>query len=64
MQGNFDAVMGLVGCIIGLEEMHNLSVRIDTKEMNEVEAEFEKLIIKNKRLFNEKLSNPEVILRR
>lgn len=63
MQGNFDAVMGLVGCIIGLEEMHNLSVRRDTAELSEVESQFDKFLINNKYLFNEKLSNATVKLR-
>lgn len=63
MQGNFDAVMGLVGCIIGLEEMHNLSVRRDTAELSDVESQFDKFLINNKYLFNEKLSNSAPKLR-
>lgn len=63
MDGNFDAVMGLIGCIIGLEETYNISRKKDTVELTDVEKEFNKLIINNRNLFNEKFSNAETQLR-
>lgn len=58
MDGNFDAVMGFVGCIIGLQETHNWSRRRADKEeeLTELDKEWQRLIINNKRLFNEKIS--------
>lgn len=59
MEGNFDAVMGLVGAIIGLEEINNLNKRKEIVEetQSELEKEFDKLIVHNKRLFYEKFSS-------
>ncbi len=54
--GNFDAVMGLVGCIIGLEELHNSSTRDNTLVYSELDQQFLNLFTNNKKLFpnNEK----------
>jgi hypothetical protein len=53
MDGNFDRVMALVGCIIGLEELYNKSkIRQELQnESSELQKEFENLIVNNKRLF-------------
>lgn len=62
MDGNFDRVMALVGCIIGLEELYNKSkIRQEIQnESSELQKEFENLIINNKRLFrHEKFSTTE-----
>lgn len=52
MEGNFDAVMGLIGCIIGLEEMHNLS-RSETQrqQYSQLDTELMNTLVNNKRLF-------------
>ena len=62
LKGNFDAVMGFVGCIIGLNEIHISSKR---KEENSSKAldEFETFIVKNKYLFNEQTTTTATILR-
>lgn len=56
MDGNFDAVMGLIGCVIGLEEISNkLKRRIEnTDSQSELEKEFLRFIVNNKLLFNGK----------
>lgn len=58
MDGNFDAVMGLVGCIIGLEENHNWSKRRAAKEieLSNLDKDIKRLITNNKQRFNEKFS--------
>jgi len=60
MDGNFDAVMGFVGCVIGLEEIHNTSLRRQQNESarSPFDLEIDKILVNNKRLFrtNEKLS--------
>lgn len=59
LEGNFDAVMGYVGCIIGLEEIYNLSKRRElyNTSISKVDEEWSKVIQKNKRRFNEKFSS-------
>lgn len=65
MEGNFDSVMGLVGCIIGLEEVHNLSKRklYQENELSEIDKQFISILRDNKNLFlrvnNEKFSEAE-----
>lgn len=65
MEGNFDSVMGLVGCIIGLEEVHNLSKRklYQENELSEIDKQFISILRDNKNLFlrvnNEKFSETE-----
>lgn len=66
MEGNFDRVMGLVGCIVGLEELYNLSRRreIHAAETSAFEQEFKSFIVNNKRLFNEKFSTSKTFIQR
>lgn len=54
MDGNFDRVMGMVGCIIGLEETKNLSKRkIERQQaMSEVDVEFDRIFVNNRNIFN------------
>lgn len=60
METNADRVMSLVGCIIGLEETHNIDTRRaqHAVETSQLQKDFDRLIINNKRLFsnNEKFS--------
>lgn len=61
MDTNADAVMALVGCVIGLEEIYNRSLRTATqeKELSQYEQDFFKTLTNNQNLFylkNEKLS--------
>lgn len=58
--------MGLTGCIIGLEEIYNLSKRSQEHEVktSELRKEFESLIVNNKRLFNEKFSKTTTVVQR
>lgn len=58
--------MGLVGCIIGLEEIYNQSKRSEefSAKRTELEKEFETLIIHNKRLFNEKFPKTTPLFQR
>lgn len=56
MDGNFDAVMGLFGCIIGLNETYNQyeqSLMSDSPK-NKMEQDISKLLVNNKFLFNGK----------
>lgn len=50
MRGNFDRVMGLVGCIVGLQEIHNLSTKRANAEQSTKQLfnQFDKI---NKKLF-------------
>ena len=52
MEGNFDAVMGFMGCVIGLEEIHNKS-RTPEQEtlMSQLDEEFIKKVTNNNRFF-------------
>ena len=61
MEGNLDAVMGFVGCVIGLEEIYISTKRAleNIERSKPIDLEIEKLFINNKRLFNEKLSKTE-----
>lgn len=67
LEGNFDAVMGLVGCIIGLEETHNTSKKRSTEEeLSGIDKEFDKLLVNNNNIFyvkHEKFSETTDILR-
>jgi len=53
MDGNFDRVMSLVGCIIGMEEIHNLMKRKqdNSVSMSQFSKDMDRLIINNPRLF-------------
>ena len=52
LTGNYDAVMGLIGCVIGLEEIHNTSRnQFQNEQYNEVDRQFLKSVVNNKRLF-------------
>lgn len=53
MDGNFDRVMSLVGCIIGMEEIHNLSKRRQENSINlsQYSKDLDRLITNNPRLF-------------
>lgn len=53
MDGNFDAVMGMLGCIVGLEEVHNISIRSTktSEDYSKFEKEFYNTIVNNKNLF-------------
>ena len=56
MDGNFDAVMGLFGCIIGLNETYNQYERqlLNIEAETTFQKELDKVLVKNKRLFNGK----------
>jgi hypothetical protein len=67
LDGNFDAVMGLIGCVIGLEEIYISSKRRAESETftSALDQEINKLFTNNQRLFytkNEKFSKTEVVL--
>jgi hypothetical protein len=64
MDGNFDRVMGLVGCIIGLEEHYNLTKRreIQSNATSALDDEFLSLITNNKRLFHENFSKTKTTI--
>jgi len=49
LKGNYDAVMALVGCIIGLEELHNRKKNRDMAENGDVS--FYNVLTNNKKLF-------------
>lgn len=61
LDGNFDAVMGFVGCIIGLEEIYVSTKRKEEYglQLTELDKEFSKIFINNKLIFpyNEKFSS-------
>lgn len=62
MKRNCDRVMGLVGCILGLEEISNLRTRRST-EPDTLAKEFANFIVNNKNLFkNAKFSKTEIIV--
>lgn len=64
MDGNFDRVMSLVGCVIGLEEMSNISKRREEfySEESALQKDIYRLIVNNKRLFNAKFSQTTTTL--
>lgn len=53
LDGNFDGVMGFIGCILGLEEMYISSKRSfeNLNKQSALDIEIDKLLINNKRLF-------------
>lgn len=52
MEGNFDAVMGFVGCVVGLEEIYNKSRTPEQMELySELDKQFLNTVVNNKRLF-------------
>lgn len=53
MHGNFDRVMSLVGCIIGMEEIHNLNKRKqeNQSERSSFHRDLDRLLVNNPRLF-------------
>lgn len=52
LDGNFDAVMGFIGCIIGLEELHAKSRSKEEQEQySSLDQEFVKVFSINKHLF-------------
>lgn len=53
MNGNYDRVMSLVGCIIGMEEIHNLAKRRqeNAASLSSFTKDLDRLIINNPRLF-------------
>lgn len=56
MEGNFDAVMGFMGCVIGLEEIHNKSRTPEQMELySAMDKEFMNTVVNNKRLFTRKI---------
>ena len=66
LDGNYDAVMGLIGCVIGLEEIYISSKRRAENEstLTGLDAEIDKLLINNANLFrkiNEKFSKTEAV---
>lgn len=65
MDGNFDRVMGLIGCIVGLEELHNLDKRkmFSQEETSQIRKDFDRLIVNNPRIFNAKLSQTTTLIR-
>lgn len=65
LQGNFDRVMGLVGAIIGLEEIHNLNKNRALKEesLSSLQQELKNFITNNKALFrHENFSSTKVTI--
>ncbi len=64
MEGNFDRVMSLVGCIVGLEETRNLSKRkyLAEAETSQIYKDFDRLIVNNPNRFNAKLPKTTSIL--
>jgi hypothetical protein len=57
LDGNFDRVSSLIGCVLGLEEISNLSRKksITDKELSQFEKDFDRLFVNNTRLFNVQL---------
>lgn len=64
MDGNFDRVMGFVGCIIGLQETQNLNKRRQEffSEENQMSKDWDKFIVNNKNLFNAQFSQTKASL--
>ena len=58
--GNYDRVMALVGCVIGLEEFHNRNKRklITESATSALKEEFRKIIINNPKLFHVSATAP------
>jgi len=66
MEGNFDAVMGMVGAVIGLEELYSINKRkiINQSAQTELQIDLKRLITNNRRLFNENISKTTPFLSR
>lgn len=65
MRRNTDRVMALVGCILGIEETHNLDKRKYSQDESALSKQFKSTIVNNKFLFpNEKFSKAASILQR
>lgn len=64
MKVNTDRVMALVGCIIGLEEIHNISTRKSTlDDESPFRKDFYKILVNNKQLFkNANFSKAEIAI--
>lgn len=65
MKGNFDGVMGVLGCIIGLQEIYVASKKREEVQSSrsKLDEDITQLIKHNKRLFiNEQLSKTEALL--
>lgn len=60
MDGNFDAVMGFMGCIIGINETYNQYERTinssATSSIEQFNKEIDKLLVNNPRLFMTNIS--------
>ncbi|RTL03505.1 hypothetical protein EKK58_12970 [Candidatus Dependentiae bacterium] len=58
--GNYDRVMALVGCVIGLEEFHNRNKRklITESATSALKEEFRKIIVNNPKLFHVSATAP------
>lgn len=55
MKGNFDGVMALVGCIIGLNELSfNTKSEVEITRLSQLESDIQKFITNNERLFKTK----------
>jgi len=55
MEGNFDAVMGFIGCVIGLEEIYNKQRSPEQQELyTEMEKQFLQSVVNNKRIFQKR----------
>lgn len=66
LEGNFDAVMGLMGAIIGLNERYNqFQDQLETKNKDQYQKEISDILINNKFIFKNartKLPKTEVVL--
>lgn len=51
MEGSFDRVMALVGCVIGLEETSNKRLRQIRKQQSALDEEIERILVKNPKIF-------------
>ncbi len=65
LDGNFDRVSSLIGCILGLEELSNLEQRkvFHQAEFSQLEKDLDRLIINNNRLFNVQFTQTTTVLR-
>lgn len=51
MDGSFDRVMALVGCVIGLEETSNKRLRQIRQQRSALDEEIERILVKNPKIF-------------
>lgn len=58
LDGNFDRVSSLIGCVLGLEEISNISRRKQhtASELSQFDKDFNRLLTNNSRIFNAQLS--------